>query len=482
MKKQSLVIEMDDYVVKLMQARAVVKGWSVDKFTTEDITGKTEDETSVIIKDAVHKRKFKKQNIVFIIPRSIVTVRALQLPTNNANELRNMVDMQAVRQIPYAKEEMVYDYYITGVTEEGYTKVIIAIVHKNAVAKYINILEKAGIVPDAVELDSLAVIELCKYLNSKDAHLGDGEEPAVILDVDYSNTNIVIVQNNVPVFTRAVSVGSAHISGKISAVPEKDWLGEWTGEINRSLTAFQKEQASPINKIILFGTNSVKIISQITDKLGYHVDIIDLAPYIEGISLQDVNASIVSLLGAVRQGVDTSVNLIPQEAKNKRLAAKRTRSLAVTVLLLVAIFGTLGFTFNKKVHDRKKYLSKLEKKLKETGPSAKELTTKKDRLALIRKQLSVEGTSLDVLRELYTIIPQKTSLNVFIYDDAQGVTIKGASPAMSEVFELVPKMENSQYFEKVTTRSATQRKVKGQDLTDFQIDCLVTKPQEKVQS
>ncbi len=69
--------------------------------------------------------------------------------------------------------------------------------------------------------------------------------------------------------------------------------------------------------------------------------------------------------------------------------------------------------------------------------------------------------------------PAKTALNVFIYDDAQGVTIKGSSPAMSEVFALIPKLENSAYFENVTSRYATQRRIRGQEITEFHIECIM---------
>lgn len=471
--KAILTIELDDNTLKLMQARATPKGWRVDKFGTEDISGKSEEDISAIIKDTLHKQKIKKTNTILVIPRGLVTVRYLQLPTTNPNELDNMVDMQVVRQIPYTREEMVYDYYIIGLTEEGYTKVLLVIAHRDIISKYLRILEKVGIVPDSIELDSLAIVELCKFLNMELPE----EKPVAILDIDYANTNIVVIQGGFPTFTRAVSIGTMQISGKTPPPVGKDWTSEWVGEINRSLIVFQREQGVSIEKIILIG-DYARYMPNISGKLSFPVSGFDITPYVEGISLSDANVSIASLLGSIREGVNTSVNLIPGEIKSSRLIKARRKSMAMTGILIAGIIGTLGLTLDKKIQDRQEYLGSLENRLRQTSPMAKELAVKKDRLVLIKKQLSVSGTSLDVLRELYSIIPQRTSLNVFIYDDVQGVTVKGASPAMSEVFDLIPKLESSPYFENVTNRYATQRKIKGQELTEFHIDCSVTIPEE----
>lgn len=480
MKKSLLAIEIDDCIFKVLQAQSTSKGWHVEKFGVNDISGKSDDDVVTIIKDALHKLKIKRSNAILVIPRSLVTVRYLQLPTTNPNELKNMIDMQVVRQIPYTREEMIYDYHIIGLTEEGYTKVLLVIAHRDIVSKYLKILEHVGIVPDSIELDSLSIVELCRFVNAGKDKIFVDEKPIVILDIDYANTNIVILKGGVPTFTRAVSIGNMQLSGKTPPPVGKDWVAEWVGEINRSLIVFQREQAVNIEKVVVIGQSQV-----IAGKLSFPGSSFDLTPYLEGVSLKDLclgeggtEVSFLSLLGAIREWPNTSVNLIPEEIINIRISRQKRKSLLVTGLLVAGIIGTLGLTFDKKIQDRKVYLSLLEKRLKETSPMAKELEIKKERLALIKKQISVSGSSLDILREFYSIIPQRTSLNVFIYDDIQGVSIKGASPAMSEVFDLIPKLENSMYFENVINRYATQRKIKGQELTEFHIDCSITIPEE----
>lgn len=470
-----MAIQLDDYILKIMQGRATLKGWHIDKSVIQNISGRSPEDAAGIIKDILHKLKIKKINTVLVIPRSLVTVRYLELPANNPNELKSMVDMQVVRQIPYTREEMVYDYHVLGLTQEGYTKVFLVIAHRDIISRHLGILEKSGIIPDSIELDSLAITELCKYVNAV------SEKPSAVLDIDYAATNIIVIQGGVPTFTRAVSIGAMHLGGKAG---DKDWVNEWTGEVNRSLTVFQREQAVSIDRIMVLGDYNGRFIPTITERLSRPASGFDLAPYLEGIpgvnkpAVDTVEVSVSGLLGSIKEGINTSVNLIPPEVVNTKTLRQKRKSLTVTGLLIAGILGVSGLTLDKKIQDRKVYSDILDGRLKETNPEAKRLAMKKEQLALIRKQLSVSGTSLDLLRELYGIIPQKMSLNVFIYDDKEGVTIKGASPAMSEVFDLIPKLENSSFFENVKNRYATQRKIKGQELTEFHIDCSITVPED----
>jgi type IV pilus assembly protein PilM len=483
MKKSLLVIELDEYNIKILQSQPAQKGWRLEKAKAENIFGKSDDSISALLKDILKKEKINKTNTVLVLPRSLVTVRYLQLPSSNSEELDTMVDMQVVRQIPYSKEEMVYDYCITGLTQEGYSKILVVIVHKDTVSRYVNTLEKAGVNPYSIELNSFAFVELAKYIGLQDSKLFEGDSPVVLLDVDYASTNVVVIKEGSPIFTRAISIGRLHIDNKTLPPLGKEWIGEWAGEVNRSLAVFQKDYSMPVKKVLIFGGEDAdKLLNKIAGKIAFSLEKYDISSYLgsdvlkgSGVELSDgVTASFLGLLGAVREGTETSVNLIPLETKSHRISVQKRRALAVSTVLLAGILVVLGAVFNKKIQDKKTYLASLEKKLSETNPIAKELMLKKERLMLIKKQLSVEGTCLDILRELYNVIPQKTALTVFVYDDIQGVTIKGVSPAMSEVFELVPKLENSPYFEKVTTRSANQRKIKGQELTDFQIDCVIT--------
>jgi len=485
MKKDVIAIELDDYTAKLIQAQTVSSGWKIKNLAVEPITGFSEGDVSRVVKDALHKFKARHYPVILLIPRSAVTVKYLQLPTVDPDELARMVDIQVVRQIPYTRKEMVYDYKILGVADNGYTNIFLVIVHRDVVLKYLKILKGAGVEPVSINLDSLAMAQSYSFINTAQVNkIGIlADTPAAVIDIGYASTNIAVIQKGeLLVFTRSISIGRMHLNAKTAEHPEKDWAGEWINEASRSLLAYQREAGVELKNILFIGLPKGRISSVISEKLGADVLFWDINSYIDGpsnvkelLNVNGVPVSVFALLGSVKEWPSATVNLIPDSVKKVRESKGKKRALILTGLLSAGIIAALCLTVNKKLQDRRAYLRYLTKRLDDTGPLAKELAVKKKRLVLIKKQLSVKGTSLDVLKELYTVLPEKTALNVFIYDDKLGVTIKGIAPTMSDVFSLIPKLENLPLFENVRSRYATQRKIKGQELTDFDIDCSISK-------
>ena len=76
---------------------------------------------------------------------------------------------------------------------------------------------------------------------------------------------------------------------------------------------------------------------------------------------------------------------------------------------------------------------------------------------------------MDVLRELYQGIPPKVSLSLFSFEADEKVTLKGSSPTMTEVLDLIPKLESSQLFRNVTVQYLNKRRVKDKEFVDFLI-------------
>ncbi len=477
MKKKGLIaLELDSQLLKVMTGQVVLDGWQVDSCEIRKIADLPEEELITLLKELLPAKKIKASKVLMLVPRSLVTVKYLNLPATSADELQSMVDFQAGRQIPYNPDEIIYDYQVLGPIQNGYARVLLAIVRRELVLRYLDLLDRAGIRLERLELSSLALVQAYGYVNqlqqAEDKKLPQ-DVPVALIDVDYTSTDIVVIQNGVSLFTRALSIGTKQL--------EKS-QDEWLDEITRSLTVFAREQKQKVAQIVVPGDGAGKISGLLKQRVAIPAVSCDIEPLVKGVSFQDgaiaaegIHVSIAGLLGLLREGTATTVNLIPQSVRHSWLVKQQRKSLVLSGLLLVGIIAVLGLTLNKKIADRKTYLGYLQQRVNKTEPSAKELAIKKERLALIKNQLSVERTSLDVLRELYQIIPPKTSINVFIYDDKLGVTIKGTSPAMSEVFALIPKLEESVYFENVTSRYATRRKIKGQELVDFHIDCLTEK-------
>jgi len=66
--------------------------------------------------------------------------------------------------------------------------------------------------------------------------------------------------------------------------------------------------------------------------------------------------------------------------------------------------------------------------------------------------------SLDVMSELYDLVPDNIYLRSVTIDEKGAVNIKGTSSAMSEVFSFVTSLENSKYFKGASASNTSSRK------------------------
>ena len=60
------------------------------------------------------------------------------------------------------------------------------------------------------------------------------------------------------------------------------------------------------------------------------------------------------------------------------------------------------------------------------------------------------------------------------------LVLRGVSNNMPAVFTFVSALEESEYFQNVKTKYATQRKAKGREVTDFEISCLLEQDLQKL--
>ena len=97
------------------------------------------------------------ESVLISIPRNLVTVRNLQLPTTDPRELEEMVNLQAVKQTPFLKEEIIADYHVVRSSPEGFTDVILVTTHRSVPNSNLNTLDEANLQAEGVRLSSQGV-------------------------------------------------------------------------------------------------------------------------------------------------------------------------------------------------------------------------------------------------------------------------------------------------------------------------------------
>ena len=172
------------------------------------------------------------------------------------------------------------------------------------------------------------------------------------------------------------------------------------------------------------------------------------------------------------------LNLLPSRIQKAKIARLTKEALFISGLLfLCVVLGVVGIIW-KEIDDKTGYLRYLSGEIKKTGPKVQGLTTMINNINVVKNQLDMRGTSIDVIRELYKLIPSDISLTIFDFEDGSTCTLRGTADELSNVFKFITILENSAYFKNVKVRYATKRVIKRQILTDFEIICRLADSSE----
>lgn len=171
-----------------------------------------------IIQQALAEHKIKASRVATAVPGRDSIVRLIPVPAElDDKELREMVlNHEAGLYLPYPREEADVDYQKLGyfVDEDGIEKVQVLLVatRKDVTDTYIRTFEQAGLEIDVLEINSFALI---RTIREQLRQFGP-QEAAVLVDIEFDSTEIAIIVNGVPQFSRTVPIGTYQMQMALS--------------------------------------------------------------------------------------------------------------------------------------------------------------------------------------------------------------------------------------------------------------------------
>ena len=374
------------------------------------------------VKLILKKLEFANDSVVICLPRSQVISRYIKIPSTSPAEVEKISFLQAARYLPYPSEELICAYQPIGI-KDGYSEINLAIAHKNAVAKYLDIFApqiKNGKL--SVVLSSYGLLNLFRVSNPSEA------EPVMLVDEGDGQAEVAVVWKDKLLYSRSFNL--------LKSFPL--WKETLRDEINKTKDAFSKE------------IPEIKISR--TETLAYP----DAA-----------------MLGLAQENIPIQLNLLPKELKDNSttLVLKKERIKAVIFVSAVILIWIIGAV--KNLDNKEKYLARLKGELRKVSSEARPLENIEKRFKLMEKGSNETGSSLEVLYELHEIIPSSISLLSLDYEKNKAVILRGFAPELNPVFSLVSKLEKSPVFNKfkIKVDYATQKKLAGGEAVDFQISC-----------
>ncbi len=172
---------------------------------------------AALIQSVLTDNKIKAQRVATAVSGQESIVRLIPLPAElDDQELREMVlNHEAGLYLPYPREEADVDYQKLGyiVDEDGIEKVNVLLVAtpKIVTDTYIDTFQQAGLKVDILEIRSFALL---RTIREQLREFGP-QEAAVLVDIEFDNTEIAIVEDGVPQFTRTVPIGTYQLQSAL---------------------------------------------------------------------------------------------------------------------------------------------------------------------------------------------------------------------------------------------------------------------------
>ena len=166
---------------------------------------------------AEHKLN-KVKTVATAIPGRDVVTRLIPVPAElDDRELREMIlNQEAGLYLPFPREEADVDYQKLGflVDEDGIEKVQVLLVatRKEVTDTYLSTFQEAGFQVDVLEITSFSLI---RTIRPQLRQFGP-QEAVAIVDIEYDYTEISIVVDGVPQFSRTVPIGTLQIQSSLS--------------------------------------------------------------------------------------------------------------------------------------------------------------------------------------------------------------------------------------------------------------------------
>jgi Tfp pilus assembly PilM family ATPase len=473
-KPRDLVaIEFDEHEIKL--AAMQVKGKrEFTHIAARPSKGLMDDGTASLMQQMVAASGAFEPRVYVTVPLPLVITRNIEIPSQDPDEIKEIVNLQASRHTPYARAEIIVDMLNLGIVRERYTKVLLVIVPKEAVNRQIQLIEKAGLRLEKVVFPP----ETIALLAAKFAGAGADAAPLAILHMDESFTTFMVVQSGKLLFVRGIHIGARQL------VDERELhMDRFQDELEKSLETYSADEVgAPPKSALLTGVLGQTTVFDdvLADSLkvplkhSNYADAFNILPAAKSEIQSTRLVSFLNVLAPLALAERIRVDLTSEEKRLKIQLEKRAHEMLKTGVLILILFTLIFANVTTKITFQKAYLKQITTHYLPVRESAKQLEKLLAKTDLVKSYLASRGYSLETLTTLYEVTPLDIRLSEIKYDESTGkFAIKGTSSVTSSVFSYVTELDKTRIFKNVKPKYVNNRNEGGKDVADFEIESYV---------
>ncbi len=364
-------------------------------------------------------------------------MRFTEIPSLDDSEIRRMAGFQALKEVPYQRDEILFDYKNLGSHREGFSSIMLVIVKKEIIE---SMMRERGQDSKNIEAVRLHSELLYLFLLNKEAVSPDKVELVVYIGARVSE--IMVLDKTVIRFSRGFKNSDNFLE-----------------EVDQSILNYNRDRKnSEIEHVIVIYSSEIDL-SEVNQHIENHFSIPGgFLEYQEDLTKFDL---------------DAEVNLLPKKISDRQVKArKRQEKLATYSLIgfiLVLVFSLLFY----KIHEKKKFLGRLSSKVAQVQVRTKKLDSLFKKTEVAEKHNKRGKFIIGILSRSHDMVPGGIRISALEYDGETKISYKGLSGDMSDILRFAKSLERSKYFSNVEVKYATKKKIKDTEMTDFNIQCRI---------
>ncbi len=453
-----------DSWLKLLHATGAGASSKVDALLALPINGLSDEQVVDQLRQALAAKGLTPHEVLIANPAHLTTVRLFTLPSTDPKEIRDIVELQAEKHTPYAKEEILTDSLVIESNPAGYSRVLVAISHQEVVHRALRVAEAMNWTLKRVGLE---LEGLSAWFRAAQAGTSQGQ--ILVAEIDSDLTATAVMQDGRLYYHRSLAVGSRHLVADPEQGPAK-----LVSELQRTLETFEAEGLNlKVSRSVLTG--------QAVRFPGLAVLVqqgLDLPTTIVPAQEGEAEVSFASLIGLSM--APTEIDLTPKTLRLQRTFEARSKELVKVGCQLIAGLLLLSCLVLGKAYESQKYQAWLMSQEQDALRQVGVLSTFTDQIRAVKEWQNSSDELLGAVVELYRLTPDNVKWSEVTFLRGQQLSLKGTAQETARVFDLVTELRKLPRFASVEAKKTTRKKEGDKDFTEFEVLCTFVPPAEVV--
>lgn len=469
------VLSVDGRWIKLLHAQGSWMARRISLLVAHPMEALSDEDLVSWLREVFAAKGLNPGTVLIANPSHLTTTRLFTLPATDPREIRDIIELQAEKHTPYAKEEILTDFQILDTERGGYSRVLLVLSHQDIVHRGLKLLDGMGwrLERAGFELEGLA-----NWFHLVSGRAAQGA--VLVAELDSDTTALAVLHDGKPYFHRSLSLGFSQL-----AQDPEEGQAKLIAEFQRSLDAFEAEGLSlAISSAVLTGQAGrfPELKDRLQAALGVSTTIVsqfEHCPVAAGVSTDEEplnRVSFASLIGLALR--PSAVDLTPKALKLHRAFEVRARRLVGLGCQVVGVLLLASCLVVGKAMKHERYRSWLAHEHRRTAAEAQTLRMLLDQLGFVQDWLQERGQLLNAVAELSRRTPAVIQWDTLTFTKADGqLILKGVSEEIPKVYDFSRDLKRSALFANVEVRRAAKRTVENREVTEFEIVCSLAPPE-----